>query len=255
MSLAALTRPVSPRIDQCELTHRERVPIDPERAAGQHRAYQAALEAAGCRLLSVPPAPELPDSVFVEDIAVVTDELAVIARPGARSRRAEVDGVAAVLERLRPLVRIGAPGTLDGGDVLQVGRQVLVGRSGRTNAEGVAQLRAALEPLGHTVRSVAFTGCLHLKTAVTAIRQETVLINPEWVAAEELSGFRVLEVDPGEPFAANALAVGGVVLAAVGAPATARRIGALGMDVVEVDVSELAKAEGGVTCCSILLHP
>jgi dimethylargininase len=255
LSLAALTRAVSPRIDECELSHRERVKVDPERAAAQHRAYQAALEAAGCRVLAVRPAPDLPDSVFVEDTAVVTDDLAVIARPGARSRRPEVDAVAAMLERFRPLVRITAPGTLDGGDVLQVGRHVLVGRSGRTNAEGVAQLRTALEPHGYTVRPVPFNGCLHLKTAVTAIRQDTLLFNPGWVDPDELSGYRLLEVDPGEPFAANTLAVGGVVLAAAGAPATARRIGALGMDVVEVDVSELAKAEGGLTCCSILLRP
>lgn len=255
MSLVAVTRPVSPSIERCELTHLERVPIDPERAAAQHRAYEAALEAAGCRLVRLPAVPELPDAVFVEDTAVVTADMAVIARPGAASRRPEVHAVAALLETYRPLIRITPPATLDGGDVLQVGRDVLVGRSGRTNAEGVAQLRAALEPLGHTVRSVAFAGCLHLKTAMTALGEDVLLVNPERVAAGELEGFHLLEVDPDEPFAANALAVGDAVLVAAGAPVTARRIGAQGMDVVEVDLSELRKAEGGLTCCSILIRP
>lgn len=254
MSLVALTRPVSPTIDRCELTHRTRVAIDLERAVAQHRAYEAALEAAGCTVVHAPSAPELPDSVFVEDTAVVTDDVAVMARPGASSRRPEVAAVADVLGRHRPLVWIRAPGTLDGGDVLQVDRDVFVGRSGRTNAEGVAQLRAALEPLGHTIRPVPFSGCLHLKTAVTALRGDTLLFNPEWFDPDALAGYHMLEVDPREPFAANALSAADAVLVAAGAPGTAERIGALGLDVVEVDISELAKAEGGVTCCSILLR-
>lgn len=255
MSLLAVTRPVSPNIDRCELTHRERVPIDPARAAAQHRAYERRLEAAGCRLVRVPAAPELPDAVFVEDTAVVTEEVALITRPGAPSRRPEVDAVAGVLGRWRTVRRVEPPATLDGGDVLQAGRDVFVGRSGRTNAAGVARLREVLEPRGYRVREVAFAGCLHLKTAVTAVAEDTLLANPDWVDPAAFSGFRVLEVAPGEPFAANVLRIGDTVIVAAGHPGTARRIDSIGADVVEVDVSELAKAEAGVTCCSVLLRP
>lgn len=251
--IIAVTRAVSPTIQACELTYRERVPIDPGRAAAQHAAYERALESAGRRVVRVAPAPELPDAVFVEDTAVVTDELAVLARPGADSRRPEVEAVGAVLGRYRPLHEIEAPGTLEGGDVLRVGRDVIVGASDRTNDEGIRQLRAILEPLGYRVRSVPVTGCLHLKSAVTALAEDTLLLNPARVDADALPDFRVVEADPGEPEAANVLRLDGTVLVPAGHPATARRIGERGVEVAEVDISELAKAEAGVTCCSILL--
>lgn len=252
--MLALTRAVSPRIAECELTHRERVPIDPDRAAAQHAAYERALEEAGCRLVRVPPAPRLPDSVFVEDTAVVTDDVAVMARPGAESRRPEVQPVAAILQVHRPVRYIQPPGTLDGGDVLRVGRDVFIGESERTSAEGADGLRAILEPLGYAVRTVPVTGCLHLKTAVTAVAEDTLLLNPDWVDPARFDGWHILEVDPDEPLAANVLRVGDTVLMAAGHPATARRIATAAPRVVEVDVSELAKAEAGVTCCSILLR-
>lgn len=251
--MLALTRPVSPGIDRCELTYRERVPIDPARAAAQHAAYETALEAAGCRLVRLPAAPELPDAVFVEDTAVVTDEVAVLARPGAASRRPEVEAVGRVLVSHRPVRRIEAPGTLDGGDVLRVGRDVFVGESARTNAAGAAGLRAILEPLGYTVRTVPVTGCLHLKSAATLLTGSTLILNPDWVDPARFEGYRTVAVDPAEPYAANVLAVGDTALVAGGHPATARRIRAEGVGVVEVDLSELAKAEAGITCCSLLV--
>lgn len=253
--LLALTRPVSPSIVRCELTHRERVPIDPERAAAQHREYERVLEAVGCRLVPVPGAPELPDAVFVEDTAVVTDEVAVLARPGAGSRRPETEAVAPILAGYRTVRRIREPGTLDGGDVLRVGRDVFVGVSQRTNREGAAQLRSVLEPLGYRVHDVPFAGCLHLKTAATAIDDGTMVLNPDWVDPGRFPGYRTIEVDPAEPFAANVLRIGDTVIMAAGHPATAGRISSAGARVVEVDVSELAKAEAGVTCCSVLLRP
>jgi dimethylargininase len=230
------------------------------RAAAQHAGYEAALEVAGCRLLAVPAAPELPDAVFIEDTAVVLDEVAVLARPGAASRRAEVDAVAPVLAAHRAVERIEAPGTLDGGDVLVVGRDVFVGASERTNGAGADQLRAILERFGYTVRTVRVSGCLHLKTAVTALTDRVLLANPAWV---DPAGFgrRVVEVAPGEPGAANVLRLPDRVVMAAGYPDTRARVrGALdaadadGVGVVEVDVSELAKAEAGVTCCSIVLR-
>lgn len=250
----ALSRAVSPTIGECELTHRQRVPIDFDRAMAQHAAYEGALEAAGCRLVRVPAAPELPDAVFVEDTAVVTDEVAIMARPGVASRRPEVDAVAGVLGRYRPLRRIEAPGTLEGGDVLRAGRDVFVGESGRTNAEGVRQLRAILEPLGYAVRPVPVTGCLHLKSAVTAIADDTLVLNPLRVAADRFRGYLVVETDPAEPGAANVLRLDDTVLVAAGHPGTARRLQARGVEVAEMDISELAKAEAGLTCCSILLR-
>lgn len=254
MSTIALTRPVSPSIGDCELSHLARAPIDPDRAAAQHRAYEAALHRLGCRILPIPAAPDHPDAVFVEDTAVVVDELAIITRPGAPSRRGEVDAVAAAASALRPVARVEPPGTVDGGDVLRVGRTLFVGASARTNPDGIRQLRGLLGPLGYEVRAVAVDGCLHLKTAVTAVASDTVLLNPSWVDPAEFREYRVLEVDPAEPHAANVLRVGDTILMPEAHPATRRRLQEAGLQVETVDVSELAKAEAGVTCCSILLE-
>lgn len=251
--MLALTRAVSPTLEQCQLSHRARVPIDIDLAVRQHTTYEAVLEDAGYRIVRVPPAPELPDAVFVEDTAVVFDDVAVVARPGAASRRAEVAAVASVLVEHRPLVRIEAPGTLDGGDVLRIGDRVFVGGSQRTNAAGLEQLRSALEPRGYTVESVPVSGCLHLKTGVTALADDVVLLNPAWVDAARFQPYRVVEVAPEEPFAANVLRLGDGLLMAAGHPVTAERVASLGADVRTVEISELAKAEAGVTCCSVLV--
>ncbi len=249
----AITRKVSPALARCELTHLERVPIDLDLAAEQHEAYELALAALGCRVVSLPAEPELPDSVFVEDVAVVVDEVAVITRPGAPSRRRETPAVAVALARYRPLAVIEPPGTLDGGDVLRLGPRVLVGASGRTNAEGIARLGALLAPHGYAVEAVPVTGCLHLKSAVTQVAPDAVLVNPGWVDLAAFGGFATIAVDPAEPYAANALMVGGAAILPAAFPRTAERLERAGVRLVPVDVSELAKAEGAVTCCSILL--
>jgi dimethylargininase len=249
----AVTRPVSPSIARCELTHLAREAIDVARACAQHAAYEAALAAAGCEVRPIEPAPDLPDAVFVEDAAIVLDELAVITRPGAASRRAELPSVARALAAVRPLAFIEPPATLDGGDVLQVGRRLFVGLSARTGPEAVAQLRALLEPRGYSVRGIEVRGCLHLKSAATAVADEVLLINPEWVDGGAFPGCQCVPVDPAEPFAANVLRVGSVVLCSAAAPRTRARLAADGFDVRVLDVSELAKAEGGLTCCSLLV--
>lgn len=250
----ALTREISPLLPRCELTHLERQPIDPDRAAAEHDAYEAALRALGVEVVRLPPAPEHPDGVFVEDAAVVLEELAVIARPGAASRRGEVESVATALSAFRPLARVPAPATLDGGDVLVDGRTVFVGATARTNAAAHAWLGAVLGPAGYDVRVVPVTGCLHLKSAVTRPRPGTFLMNPDWVPAAAFDGERI-EVDPAEPFAANVLAVGSTVLCADGAPGTGRRLESHGFTVEVTPLSELARAEAGVTCCSIVVSP
>lgn len=252
--MIALTRAPSPAMGECQLSHVERVAIDPGRAERQHTDYERVLEELGCEIVRVPPAADMPDSVFVEDTVVVVDEVAVMARPGAAARRSEVDAVAATLAALRPLRFIEPPATLDGGDVLRLGRTIWVGLSGRTNTEGVTQLRRILEPLGYEVRPVPVDGCLHLKTAVTAVTADTLLVNGRWVDPARFGEHSVLEVDPAEPFAANVLRVGETVVMPAAHRRTRDRLTARGVRVMEVDVSELAKAEGGVTCCSVLLR-
>ena len=195
--LVALTRSVPPSIDRCELTHLEREPIDYARAVREHAAYEGALRTLGCRVERLPDLADDPDSVFVEDTAVVFDQVAVIARPGADSRRGEVESTARALAAHRPLARIDAPGTLDGGDVLVTPGRVFVGVSGRTNTDGVRQLAAILAPHGIEVIAVPVTGCLHLKSAVTLLRApRTLLINAAWVDPSHFTGFDLVEVAP-----------------------------------------------------------
>lgn len=250
----AIVREVSPSIAHCELTHVERQPIDYERAVAQHEEYVRALESLGCRAIRLPALAAHPDAVFVEDCAVVVDEVAVITLPGADSRQGEVASIADALRPHRKRAFIEAPATLDGGDVLRAGRLVRVGRTARTNDDGISQLRAILEPLGYDVGPAELTGCLHLKTAVTPVAPGILLINREWVDASQFPGFDFVDVDPSEPFAGNALLVGDAVILSSAFPRTRARLEARGIRVVTVDATELAKAEGGVTCCSVLVE-
>jgi len=249
----AITRAISSSIVACELTHLERTPIDVERARAQHRAYEEALIEAGYLLLRLDTSPQMPDSVFVEDIAVVFDELAIVTRPGAESRRQEAPAVAEALAAYRPLQTIQAPATVDGGDVLVAGRTVVVGRSSRTNEGGVRQIRQGLEPLGYTVADTIVRGCLHLKSAVTALADDVVLANPDWIDRSVFGRFKIIEVDSAEPNAANALRLDDRVIVAQAYPRTAERIGQAGFKVCAIDASELAKAEGALTCCSLIV--
>lgn len=255
--LIAITRDVSRTLGACELSYVERTSIDVDRAQRQHHAYQAALTSLGCRVIALPAEHELPDAVFVEDVALVFDEIAVRTRPGAASRRAEVASVANALASYRTVRSIEAPGTIDGGDVLRIGRTIYVGRSARSNAAAVEQLqaivgRASLGPHGYTVQPVSIRGCLHLKSAVTEIADGIVLINPDWVDRAVFARFRQVEIDPGEPHAANGLRVGDGLIYPTNFPLTARRLADANIAVTSVDVSELQKAEGAVTCCSIV---
>ena len=252
MTRVAITRGVSPAIGRCELVHFERRPIDLATAERQHRSYEEALTALGCRVEALPADPDLADSVFVEDTSVVLDEVAVITRPGAPSRRPETAAIARALAPYRTLLHIEPPATLDGGDVLRIGRTLYVGLSGRSNQAAIDQLSAWLAPYRYDVRGVAVNGCLHLKSAVTTVGPDTVLVDPEWVNATVFSRVRVIEVEPGERGAANALRIGERVILPESYPATRRRLEEAGMDVLLVDMSELQKAEGAVTCCSLV---
>lgn len=250
----AITREVSPALADCQLSFVERDAIDIDRARAQHAAYRTALQALGCEVLELPAEAAFPDSVFVEDVALAFDEIAIATRPGAESRREEGSAVLELLGSVRPVSRIQAPGTLDGGDVLRIGKRVFVGLSARSNAAGHGQLRELLVPHGYTVESVATRDCLHLKSAVTQVGDATVLVNPAWVDVAPFAGYASIEVDPAEPHAANAVRVGDALLYPEGFPRTLARLRNAGIEVTTVDVSELQKAEGAVTCCSILFR-
>ncbi|HZE87906.1 MAG TPA: dimethylargininase [Verrucomicrobiae bacterium] len=253
--LLALTREVSPSITRCELTHLAREPIDLETARREHAAYERALAALGCEVVRIPGAPELPDAVFVEDAAIILDGAAIVTRPGAPSRREETPAVAEVVGRYLPLLRMAGPGTVDGGDVLRLGKTLYVGRSARSDAAGIAELARLAGPLGWRVEGVELRGCLHLKSAATEVGDGLVLANPAFVDPAAFAPAEVIEIDPAEPFGANALRVGDAVIHPLAFPRTRARLAARGLRVVEVAAAELAKAEGGVTCCSLILAP
>lgn len=250
--IVALTRQLSRSFERCQLTHLERQPIDLNLARQQHAAYEQSLRALDCQLVQLPEQPDLPDAVFVEDTAVVLDELALIARPGAPSRRPEVPSVREALSSYRPVQAITAPGTLDGGDVLTLGRELYVGLSSRTNRRGIQQLRHLVAPFGYRVHAVPLHGCLHLKSAVSQVGEEKLLLNSDWIDASVFSDFQLLEVHPGEPLAANALWLAGAVIYPQAFHRTRERLEASGCRVQALDISELGKAEGGVTCCSLV---
>jgi len=245
-SQKAITRAVSPSIAACELTYLDRQPIDYALAVQQHAAYEDALVSLGLELIHLPAAPELPDSVFVEDTAVVLDEIAIIGRSGVASRRGETEAVAAALAPYRTLASIGAPGTLEGGDVLRIGRMLYVGLSSRTNDAGIAQLRAIVTPIGYTVVAVELRDCLHLKTACTYVGQNRMLVNPAWIDPAIFVGMNVIHaVD------SNVVAIGDAVL--VSSPLTAAALESANLKVHLLGISEFQKAEAGLTCLSLLL--
>ena len=250
--IIAITRELSPRLASCELTHVVREKIDIKAAREQHLKYEECLSSLGCRIERLPETPELADSVFVEDTAIVLDEAAVITRPGTASRQAEAVSVKKALSSYRDLFCIKSPGTLDGGDVLRVGKHLFVGKSSRSNEGGILQLRSFLSPFGYRVIDIDITDCLHLKSAVCQVAMNTLLINPAWVDKRAFTGMEFIEIDPSEPFGANALLLDETVIYPQAYMETRNKLEENGIKVKSVDVSELAKAEGGVTCCSLL---
>ena len=250
----AITRGVSPAIGVCELTFLEREEIDVENARAQHSLYEEILEELGCRVEHLDEELDFPDSVFVEDIAIVLDEIAIITRPGALSRRGERPSIEQALSPHRSLKYIQAPAILDGGDVVVVANDIYVGISTRSNTEAVRQLRALVADHGYSVEEVEFNGCLHLKSAVTAVSDDILLINPEWVDAGAFPKQACISIDPAESNAANVVRIGSTILFAADFPRTGQRLSALGYDARPVVASELAKAEGALTCCSLIFE-
>ena len=247
--MRALVRRPSPLLANGIVTHIERTPVDVDTAMAQHDSYVAALRKHGWETHEVEPADECPDSVFIEDALVVVGDLAVLTRPGAPERRAELPGAQAAAAALGLRVRrIEEPGTLDGGDVLQVGETVYIGRGGRTNAEGIRQLR---ELTGRRVVPVPLKAVLHLKSAVTALPDDTFLVLPNLVPAELFGAVRMVEEEAG----CHVVPLGGQsVLIAASAPRTADMLADLGFEPVVVDIGEFEKLEGCVTCLSVLIQ-
>ena len=248
----ALTRAVSPEITRCELTYIAREPIDYARAVTQHGRYRDLLREHGFEVIVLPADSRHPDCTFVEDPAVVVDEVAVITRMGAESRRGEEVAVERALLPYRLIVRVEPPATIDGGDVLCLGRSVFVGVSARTDNAGVDALRRLLAPHAYRVIPVAVTGCLHLKSACTAIDDETVLVNGNWIDTEPLSRLRMVPVAEDEPRGAEVLRLGDALLMPDCFPRTRELVEAAGHRVCTLDLSEFVKAEAGPTCLSIL---
>jgi len=250
--LTAITRKVSTSLARCELSFIERKPIDLEKARSQHHAYEELLTKLGARVISLPEEPDLPDSMFVEDPAIVLDEVAVICPLGTESRRKEAATIAAAVEKFRKLAPVKLPGTLEGGDVLQVGKRIFVGITARSNPEGIRQLAVIVEHFGYDVTGVPVTGCLHLKSAVSSLGRNTLLANRAWFDWKRLEGFEWVDVDASEAHAANALAIDDAVIFPASFPKTRAFLEARGFKVLPLDISELQKAESGLTCSSLL---
>jgi len=250
--LRALTHKVSPDIASCELTYLLRAPIDVELASQQHQAYEAALTRLGVTVKSLSLNEKYPDACFVEDTAVVVDELAVICSMGVASRRGETQLIAEELSAFRELVHISKPATIEGGDVLRIGKQVLVGESGRTNRLGIEALGRILGPLGYKVIPVPTRASLHFKSGCTAIDDETLFLNPDWVETECLKGFDLIFTPNDEPASANVLRIGEIVCLQADFPKSIELIQRRAGRLEVMDMSELRKAEAGLTCSSII---
>lgn len=252
MQMTAITRGVSPSMNNCQLAFAERRPIDIAKAIAQHDRYKDCLSSLGLSVVALPPLAELPDAVFVEDPALVLDEVAVMTRMGAESRRGETESLAEAVARFRPLRWIREPGTLEGGDVVRIGSTLFAGRSARSNDAGIRQLAEELAPFHYTVRAVEMRGCLHLKSACTYLGRDTVLANRDWLDLAPFADYAVIDVASSEPGAADVLAIGGTVMIPASFPETARVLEQAGWRTLPVDVSELQKAEAGVTCMSLI---
>jgi len=257
--LTALTRAVGRSLSSCELTWLARQEIDIDLAIEQHKHYERSLAALGVRVISLPEQPEMPDAVFVEDPLIVVDEVAIVTRMGSPSRRAESDSLAEAVSAFRPVRRLLVdeckhPATLEGGDVMRIGRDVFVGLSSRTNPAGVHQLANELEPFGYRVRPVEVRGCLHLKSACCPMGDGKILANKAWLDPAPLRDYRIVEVAADEPGAANILRIGDTVIMPALFPHTQEIVRGQGLDVRTVDISELMKAEAAVTCSSVIFE-
>jgi dimethylargininase len=252
--LTVLTREVSPTISNCLLTFMDRQSIDYEQACEQHRNYRGLLQKLGLNVISLPVLSDLPDAVFIEDTAVVLDEVAIVCLPAPESRRLELASVIEVLRQYRPLRFLTPPATLEGGDIVVKGSTVFVGNSSRTNLDGISQLHQIIGPLGYDVRPVKVSGCLHLSTGASWLGRDAILVNPEWVDVTGFRGCEIIPVPESEPWAANVVKIGHWLVLPATFTATRELLEERGFSTISVDVSEFLKAEGGVTCMRLMFR-
>lgn len=252
--MRAITHSPSPSFNNCELTFLERQLIDLQLAAQQHMAYCERLYDEGLEVVTLTVNSAYPDCAFVEDIAVVLDEVAIICSPGGSSRQNEIEGIEVEIAKYRNIERIALPATLDGGDVLRINRVLYVGRTQRTNALGIESLKRLVLPYGYHVVPVDVAGALHLKTACTALRDDTLLINPAWIDPDFFQDYKIIKVPDTEPFAANILRLPKGILVNAAYPITLHRVEGEGIAVWPIDISEFSKAEAGLTCMSIIFE-
>ena len=250
--MITLTHVISPNIDQCELSFLERTPINYKKAVEQHENYCDLLNDCGLEVIELSMNRSFPDSTFIEDTAVVFDELAIMASVGVESRRGEIPGVESVLGYYRDIQHIRLPATLEGGDVLRIEKKIFVGISPRTNIAGFETIKEILEPFGYQLIPLAINGCLHLKSACVAVDDETLLVNPRWLDLQPLRDFRIIPVPEDEPAAVNSLRIDSTICMHSGHQKTIDLLVNLKFSVKAVDISELLKAEAGMTCSSII---
>jgi dimethylargininase len=254
MKYVAITREVSSSIQNCLLTHLKRERIDLQKAREQHAIYEKTLEELGCSVRNLGELNTLPDSVFVEDTAVVTDDFAIVTRPGNPIRQKETKGLATVLKEYRTVYEMQSPGTVDGGDVLRLGKKIYIGLTARSNREGIEVFSGIAKRFGYSVHAVSVNGCLHLKTGITQIGEDALLLNKEFVDESLFPDHRLFTVDKSEPQAGNALLIGQNLIYSTSHPKTLEKLLTHGFSPRIVDVSELVKAEAGLTCCSVLIR-
>lgn len=253
MTIALLNRP-SRRLAECELTFVDREPISHSRALEQHENYARVLGELGLSVTILRLNDEMPDGVFVEDAAIVLDEIAIITPMGTASRRPEVPAIESELRKHRNVVRVELPATLEGGDVLKVARTLYIGETTRTNKAAIAAVARIVEPLGYKVMPVPVRGGLHLKTCITALNERTFIANPEWLDLHAFQGHQIVSVHEHEAFAANVLLANGMVLMNAAYPRTADLVSSLGFATKVVEISEFGKAEAGLTCLSLIFE-
>ncbi len=252
MKIGIINKP-SLELMQCELTFLDRESIHYDIAMNQHAQYADALQQAGVDVHVFDKNQTSPDSVFVEDVAIILDELAIICSMGTPSRRGEIDEMKKIISQFRDNIhQIRLPATIEGGDVLRVGRTLYVGQSSRTNIEGIDALIDIVSAFGYRVVPIRVYGCLHLKTGVTALSDDTLLINPNWIDVEHFNEYKLIEVAPDEPWAANVLRIDDYLITNAAFPETAKIIRSSGFDIHEIDISEFSKAEAGLTCMSLV---
>lgn len=250
----AITRLPAESIAKCELTFIDRIPIDYAKAQEQHRAYREGLESCGVKVVTLPAADDLPDSVFVEDTAIILDEVAIITPMGINSRRPEPALIEPEIARFRPTVKINLPATIEGGDVMRLGKAIFVSLSTRTNMAGIEALRTLAAPYGYTVTMATLHDCLHLKSACTALDDHTILLNRAWVDTSTFEGYRLIDVATDEAGAGNVVQANGSILMNSQYPHTAEIIEQRGYQVCAVDTSEFTKAEAAMTCMSLIIE-